>query len=352
MVADLARAESLLELRRPGEAETELRQLLAADPSSGRVLRLLVLALLHQDRNDEAEEIAHRAVAADPTDEHGYRLVSVASVRTNKVDQARATAQAAVHLAPGMWATHYTLGMALRAGRRPRTRDALDCANQAVRLAPHESAAHNLAGICLDELRLHAEARRAFAEALRLDPHSDSAMGNLTATQISDGKLVSATSMLASALSVAPQATQLHRTYDSLLYRLLLRVSIALVVLGVLLFGLTDDSVPSLVRGVTLAVGLAVCAALTSRILSRLPRGVRHWVRGLVRRGTFVQGIVVTAFLLLLLGTIGLGLAPRDAADSIATGVILGLEVLTLGLFVAAGIDWFIAFRRDKRSQR
>lgn len=337
-MADLVRAGHLAELGRFHEAEVLIRSHLSEDPGSGAALLMLVEVLIDQDRHQEAVAAGERAVQADPEEEQAHRMLSIALAGVSRYNDAVASAREAVRLAPYLWQTHYTLGMALRLGRRPRTRDALACANEAVRLAPHASHTHNLAGLCLDDLRLGDEAIKAYREALRMDPENATAMNNLAASQLEGGRLADASRMLTSGLSTAPQESMLHRNYDFLLLRLVWRLYIALIALGLILGILAGNQAPYAVRVATVAALLAVYVAAAQRVTRHLPRGTHLWARGLFRRIGWLQRLVVAGFLLLSVTVLVMGLAPSDVA--LATGI--GTLVVLRAIGIVSWVSWVL----------
>ncbi len=341
--ADLERAQHLLDLRRPAEAERVLGQVLAGDPQSGAALRLLTMALHQQDRDREALTAVERAIATEPDEEHGHRLHSILLAALDRPADAVGAAREAVRLEPYLWMTHYTLGMALRLGRRPQSAAALECANQALRLAPHASEAHNLAGLCLDDLKRPVEARQAYAEALRLDPDNTMALNNLAADTLDRGKLGAAGRLLTSALSSDPQQRLLHHNYDAILLKLVRRLYFALLVLGVLLAVLAGVDAPYSSRVATVVVLLGVYAAATWRVTRNLPRGAHLVARGLFRRSSGFERLLLAAFVLLSVTVLAMGLAPRDTA--LVVGALMLVLLRTVGIVLIVG--WVLKAARS-----
>lgn len=348
---ELARADHLLDLGRHSQAEEIIRAHLATDPASAEALRLLVLALLGQERAAEALDAAEAAVREDPEEEHGFRLLSIVYARLDRSDDAVGAAREAVRAAPGMWQTHYTLGMALRTGRLPRSRDALACANEAVRLAPHQSSPHNLAGLCLDDLRMPVEARRAYEEALRLDPQSATALNNLAATSAQRGRLTAAGRLLSAGLSADPQEAMLHYNYDRLLLRLMLYLSLALLGLAVTQAILAAEHAPYLARVATTLALVVIYVVATARVARSLPRGSHLWARGLFRRVSWPERILIGAFLFLTGAVVVMGVTPRQVALDTGIGVLLMIRALGILFFAAWVLSPLFSWFARRRSQ-
>jgi tetratricopeptide (TPR) repeat protein len=343
--ADLARARTLIDLRRYAEAESTLRALLAQEPEDAEVVRLLADVVGDLGRYDEQEQLARRAVALEPDAVWGHQVLADALV--HKLDQAGAVAaaQRCVELDPSSWISHYTLARALRVGRLPRTRDALDAANVAVSLAPHSADAHNLAGVCLSDLNLDAEARRAYANALRIDPAHHLALNNLAALDADSGRLRSAVTALRTGLSHAPQVALLHDNYDVILLKLIRRLWWALLGLGIVLLVLAATGAPYLSRLATAACLLGIYTALTLRVTRELPRGAHLWARGLLGRVGVAAKVMVLTFLLLSAAVVGMGVAPRAAAEAIGIGTLSVLRFAGLGMLVLGAFN--LIFRRS-----
>lgn len=338
MSADLDRADHLLDLHRPGEAEQILRRYLASDPGSARALQLLTRALLRQDRSEEAVATARQAVAQDPTAPDGLLMLAVSLLDVD--GEAAATegvqvAEQAVRRAPYLWVTHYTLGRALLRGRRPRVRDAYAAALEAVRLAPHEADPHNLVGMCLADLRQPKDARIAYEHALRLDPHHAHALNNLAVLDLGGGKLAGATGALSAALRLRPQEGLLHRNFGVLLSALYARcglVTVAgLIVVGVMAAaGATWTSRAPV--GVVAFAGVGVLAHRQSR---HLPKDAHLLGWNSLRRAMSVSPIATGLLALALIALALVAFAPLDLARMVAASALPALRVVGLVAFVA-----------------
>ena len=344
---DLGRVRMLVDLRRYTEAEQALRAMLVQDPDDVEVLRTLADVVGDLDRPEEQETLARRAVALDPDHVGGLQILADALIRRRDPDGAVGTAERAVQLAPSSWVTHYTLGRALLVGRRPRTRDALAEANEAVRLAPHAADAHNLAGMCLADLTLYDEARRAYTEAIRLDPSNVFALNNLAALDADGGKLRSAVQSLRTGLSTDPQTAMLHQNYDVILLKLIRRLWWALLVLGIALTAMAATGAPYLARVATAACLLGVYVFLTMKVTRELPRGAHLWARGLLGRVNAAAKLLILTFLGMSVAVVAMGLAPREAAEAIGIGTLSVLRVAGLAVIVISVFRLIFRSRGD-----
>ncbi|MGW0480414.1 tetratricopeptide repeat protein [Nonomuraea sp. NPDC003214] len=196
------RARALLELRRPADAERELRGLLAEEPEHAVGHALLALALAEQRRPGEAVAEAHEAVRLAPDSWFPHYVAGQVHNRARQPDQAIAAGRAALALSPEwppIWEllarAHVLKGeWPLVAGAAERglaldpesadlmsllslaqtalgqTRAATETAGRAVGLAPESATAHLVYGraaLASGDARVAAD---AFREVLRLDP--------------------------------------------------------------------------------------------------------------------------------------------------------------------------------------
>lgn len=332
----LARADALLDLGRPEDARREAAGYLAGHPDSAPAHIVLAQALHELDRHDEAADLATRAIALDPTGLHGYVLLASARISLGDQRQAVETGYRLRDLAPDHWLSHFTLARALLTGRKPRTRDALDAALVAVQLAPHEAIVHNLVGVCLNALGDREQARRAFNEALRLDPSHHLAQGNLADLDLAGGDLTSASDRIRSALSLAPGDEGLHESLDWLILRLVRRLFLALAAAGVVVGIEVATGAAYWVRALTGVALLAVFWIALRRTAGLLPRGVSLIGRDLFVRVRWSARYLLALTLVALVAVVFMAFAPHPIAA--AAGLALLFVVRIGGLVVIAGL--------------
>jgi tetratricopeptide (TPR) repeat protein len=330
------RAEDLLDLRRPVEAEQLLRDHLADDAEDAAALILLGQALHHRDRLVRAERVIRSALRLEPEMHHGYLVLTDVLVDQHDILGAERAAKQAIRLGPEQWTSHYSLARTMVQGTRPRYRDALEVALHAVNLAPHSAMAHNMVGICLNGLNDRAQARSAFEEALRLDPQQIDAAANLAALDAATGKLRRGTQRITAALSQEPTESALHEALDHLVFRFCFRLFFVVVVAGVVVGIEVAVEAPWLVRsgtGVLLMLGIAWMLHGFAR---HLPRGMTRWgresiqaIRGEARGFFWVLALAVVTLVLLsfapasVASAVGIPLIRITSAAAIS-GLILG----------------------------
>lgn len=326
----LAHADALVALRRPAEAETMYRGVLATDPESVRALLGLGRALHALGRDDEAERVVRSAVALDPDEPGGYHLLVDILCDTENGRAALAAAVRALALDPHSVLSHHQYARALLLAERPRA--ALTAAQRAVQAGAYDPDAHNILGICLDAVGEHGEARRAYATALSIDPVHMYAQSNLATNEMARGRLGRAGRLLLSAVGQAPQERFLHRNVDALLWAAAIWGGLVLVGAAVVLGLVVTQGGGASTRagiGVTVLVGLGLAAVITVR---RLPGPLLHPRRVWQLGGWVALGVALGE--ILLVGAIGiLAFAPTDVAAVVArpTGVVLrGMAIVGL----------------------
>jgi Flp pilus assembly protein TadD len=332
---ELQHAETLLDLRRPAEAEQRLRSVLAGDPENVGALLILARALHEQERDADAETAARRALSLDPENPQGY--IQLCDILTTREDGAGAldAAQRAVDLGPHDWRAHYAVARALLAARRPRIREAYAAACRSVELAPHAASAHNLVGICLSGLGNEPGARQAYRNALSIDPTHTLAQNNLAASELDSGKLRRAAGMLRSAVGNDPQEKVLHQNLDAVLLLLGRRIMWSLFPAAIVLGILLATEAPWWSRALA-GVAYAVAVALLVRdVLTHLPRGVSRWGRGIFKRARWQGKYLLGLLALLSVGVLLLAFAPYSIA--VGAGIALGSVLRVLGIICVIG---------------
>lgn len=201
------RADVLLEVDRPEEAQEIYDQLRARDPADANALAGAARSRIEQGKHPEAREILHEGLrrvprtealvlalaeaesgsgdllAAEravregiemiPTSRPLYvRLAEIASARSAWEEAAGAYARA-IELAPDQ--VDVLLGAAFVAEQRGRPAEALSLYDRATELAPQDVRGWTRRGLVLAALQRHGEAVESFDRALSIDPESDSA---------------------------------------------------------------------------------------------------------------------------------------------------------------------------------
>lgn len=346
-MTDLDRADHLIVLGRAAEAEDLCRRHLTEQPDSAEALWLLNRALNKQRRWHEAVPVGRAALAVAP-ETVNLRITLVDSlIEVGQVEEARQIALGSVHLAPHDWSCRYSLTQALLGGRRPLVSQALEQANECVRLAPNSPDAHNLAGLCLDRLGLSDQARVAYAKALELDPQHALAMNNLATLDIGVFRLRRASRGFSSALALEPDAPLVQENLRVLMwrlsYRLFLTVLGAAAVVGILV-ATTDTWLPRALVGCVL---LVLCGWLAESSRRALPRGISRSWRAIASRLGFRGWCYAVVVVFALVCVCAMAFAPHAVAVSFGLSLLVVLRILGLLVIVTAVIGAVVSlFRR------
>jgi Flp pilus assembly protein TadD len=341
MSPDLARAETLLELHRPTEAEQVVRDHLAAHPDSADALNLLCRTLNEQRRHAEAEDAIRAALTVAPDDaDHVLQLASTLSA-LGRQRSALEVAHRLLEMRPHDGWSHYILAEALLAGRRPQTHDAYRAAERACELIPWSADAHNLRGMCAANLGLRPQAEAAYLEALALDSQHAFAMNNLAALHLDGGKFKSAAKKFTAAAQNTPSERIIQHNLDVLVVKWAQwSFYVQLGVMLVLAVQLAADG-PWWGRAFT---GLAFVSALawhTRRFNQTLPRGFTTGLPLIGRISWSAKRIVIVSWVCTV-ALLVMSFAPFEAAVAVglATFALLktvGFVVLVCWIVLAVG---------------
>lgn len=170
MTAHLERAQLLLAQSRPGDAEREALQALAAQPDQPHALALLALCRIEQDKRAPALEAAREAVGLAPDVAYFHYVHGLILHRSDREEDAFRAAQEALRLDPDD-ADIFCLLASIELARR-RWSAALQAAERALALNPEHVGAANLRSMALVRLGRKAEAMTAIDYALHRAPEN------------------------------------------------------------------------------------------------------------------------------------------------------------------------------------
>ena len=179
------RAQLLLAQRRYADAERELRQALAADPTFAEAHALLAEALLDQQRLDDATAEAGLAITQDPELELGHFVMARVLLARNRPDEAEQAVLRAIQVMP------YPRSFGLLAATRFERRDwpgALRAADEGLTVDPEDAGCLNLRAMALRQLGRHNDADRTLAGALEADPDDSYAHANRGWSELHRGR--------------------------------------------------------------------------------------------------------------------------------------------------------------------
>ncbi|WP_436494817.1 tetratricopeptide repeat protein [Actinokineospora sp. HUAS TT18] len=323
--AVLAQAAELTAAGRPEVAIDILRPVIADHPDHPEAWCRLAAALLDSGRPQDCLDAAKRAITlGEPSWAH--RLASLALTELGRHDQAAVSAKEAARRDPGDWRNHVTLAEALGPTSPP---DALEAARRAVIAAPDEPRVHEVLGAAAARVRDFPLAKRAYSDALRLDPANDSVRAKLA-------KLAGVRATPPA--RPAPGEVRFGRAQRIALWLVLRRCA------GWLAAGSFVLMIAGLPRPTPLLVWFALALLLAELVMAAhgvltLPRGYWPPPRLLARRAPLVAfGAVLFGLgtLLLAVWTLALALGVR------------GMQLLTPALICAVGasiVGWYGLWR-------
>lgn len=313
--ADLARAQHLLELNRPGEALALVTAILSAQPDDPAALRLAARCQSKLGSDTEALRTARAAVAADPHSEHGYRILADILRRTKSHQAAADAAAESVRLAPEEWRAHLMLAQCLL---RVDANAALQAADRACELAPQRAETHYIRAVILRTLRRKEEARAALSRTLAINPEHAQAHNALAVLDESRWRWRGSLKGFRRSLSLDPQQRSARYNLQGVILRRLWRLG-WLSVVGMQIVNSAAASSSQQVRTTAVTVDVVLIGATWALLWpSRNDLGVFGWrlVRT-DRRALLCESVVAGAVLLIAASAI----AP-SITDS---GVFLGV---------------------------
>lgn len=345
--ADLARAQSLLDLHRAVEAEEMLRDYVRAEPDSAYALTLLGRALDAQDRHTEALQVLEGAVAADPQSSYAFLVMSEVLVELKLKERAIQAAQEVIRIAPWDWTGHYALARSLTMAPRPRLRDAIDRLDHARALAPHEPQIPAFAGLILIDLKETAAATGRFQEALAIDPQEEMALRGMAILHTQAGRLGRAGRVVTSGFQANPQSTLARDGLDHILTRLLARWFWALAAGGLLVATLLATHQSYFWRPLVAVAVIGLYARHARTVLAALPDGVRWWGPDALWRISRARAGIAVFLAAASVTYVAVSLLPAHAAVVVGLGFLMGTRLflawIVLGSFVlgfVAAVRW------------
>ncbi len=164
--AVLVEAAELTASGRPEDAIALLRPVLVVHPEHSGAWCRLAAALLDAGDPQLCLDAAKRAITLGERS-WAHRLASLALVEMGRHQEAAVSAREAARRDPDDWRGHVALADALG---HEDPEGALAAARHAVEVAPQEARVHEILGAAASRVRDFPLAKRAYSDALRLDP--------------------------------------------------------------------------------------------------------------------------------------------------------------------------------------
>lgn len=336
----LVRAESLLGVGRPRDALAELARVGAMASSDPDAWALISRCHLHLDEYDLALGAAQQVTRSDPGDGYGHLLQAIILNAQDRYREAVQAADQAVRLMPNSPMAHGHYGLALAHTGRKHRAVAQAAARHAVTLAPQDPDLLNLAGLVHLHCRNAAEARRHFEQALRVKPDHDDSLHNLGLLHAQKLSFGAAGANLGRSSALDPTAPENRVGFRFLLYRWLWVTHLSLF--GVAFLLAVFSIVTVWMRPVTILVLLGLCVWawwLVRGSTFQVRRALAYALRGSI--GLTVWFVAVVATLVVLL-----------AGQFAPVEWVMVSVYAARGLLVVGVIASWLAGRRSGRRRR
>jgi len=170
MKKHLTQAQHLLHTRRYKDAESTLRQALAAAPNDAAAHALLALALYYQERNTDALRESRIAIGLAPDDAFAHYVRALILLDDGRLDDALRAIGESLRLDPNL-ATYHAVVSRIHMRRKDWKR-ALAAAEAGLRLDPEHVTCLNLQAMALVRMGRKVEAEAPLAAALARDPEN------------------------------------------------------------------------------------------------------------------------------------------------------------------------------------
>lgn len=201
--ANFQRAMILHQQGRYGDAERELRQALASDPSNAEMHAMLALCLTELERLPEATAEAQQAVGLAPDLPFAHYALANVMVERNRFDEALAAINEALALNAHN-PSYYALLAAIRFNMR-QWPAALEAADRGLAIDPEHERCVNLRAMALVKLGRRSEAGAAIGAALARDPEDALTHANQGWTLLHQGNHRKAMEHFREALRLQPE---------------------------------------------------------------------------------------------------------------------------------------------------
>jgi Flp pilus assembly protein TadD len=338
----IARAEMLLELRRPAEARALLEPLLAADPRNATAQVMIAECLLGEDRARGAFDTARAAAASAPDDVTVLVRCAAVARRAGYPDGAATWARHALSLAPTSVVARNVLTLVQI--DRGNAISALHHAEIALAQRPDDQELRVAHAMALNVARKPVKAAREYAAVLRMDPANVYAMNNLAAIRLQHGDVGGAGALWARALATDPRFVIAASNLElaGMVFRQLVAARVALIISLPVLAGAWRAPVLYLVS--------ALVAAWTAWTSARMPTAVRRRLLVNLRSREKLRYVLIAlGSVLAVVGTLvneTAAIAAFAAAFYMSIyGVLVTLQLLSRRLRLDVGL-WLAGRRR------
>lgn len=210
----LQQAEQHKAAGRLPEAESILRQIVAAAPGFHPAWHTLGLLAYEVGKLPLAVELIARAISFAPDAALYHRNIGEMCRRLGRLDEAVAAGRRATELAPDDLDAHYNLGLALT--DKAEWEPAICAYRRALKLNSAHGLSWNNLGAALEKSGDMQAAEAAYARAVELNPAHHEAQNNLGAVYSEQGRLEEAIRCFEESIKANPDFTEPHFNLSAL----------------------------------------------------------------------------------------------------------------------------------------
>jgi tetratricopeptide (TPR) repeat protein len=299
-------AAGLCVVGRAADARALLLPVLGSEPGNAEAWLVLSQVELMLGDSVAALRAAQTAGALLPADPRPCADAASALSRLGRHEAAFAAADRAVELEPGQACWHRVASMVrVSAGREPG--EAMAAAQAAVRLAPEDAESHLVLGMVADLMEQRDLADRSVRRALELDPlnaDAHQALARISAgVPFSPRRQAAALAGFAAAAALEPAEWTARHNFNQTLRVMRARAAYALLLLGYVVYRLTDYRQFLLAR-VAAPAGVLALAGYGYLFYRRLQPDLRpHIYQAMTRTRALPAVVALTAAVGLLAST-------------------------------------------------
>lgn len=329
-LADLQRGMALTTAGRYKEAAEVIARYVGRNPDDAAGWIVLARCSYHRGEPERARTAAQEAVRLWPEGADGHMYLALSLNMLGRTDEAPVAAREAVRLYPHSADKHWALaevlmspqGVSTEDEARDRLAEALNAAEEAVRLSPEAPAVHRQRAVALAGLNRHEEALAAMRGVIELDPTDSEARAALVAYRdhLRQAKVTDVVTARSEALADAPHSLSREHHLNASLHRLVRRsrwIALGLLVLAVLAADVfvspssADAALPAPLgqRLVVLGWMVVIWGLIGWLTFRRVPRSTWRGLWLLCRRSWLVR-LALWATVWCTLGTVLLTVVP------------------------------------------
>lgn len=217
MSQHLERARILLDLKRPAQAEQEVRRELAVRPENPEAHRLLARSLFEQGRLAEAQAELQETIRLQPDCDYAHRLhgcilTAQGSYQPARYQLAEQAIREALRLNP--YDSYHFYSLAYLFHQQERWSECADAARDGLRIDPDNLCCANLLAKVLIEMKRGEEAQEILTAVMAKNPEDAWSHTNQGWLCLNQKKPTEALQHFREAARLDPETPKLHRCFN------------------------------------------------------------------------------------------------------------------------------------------